>query len=73
MLSFTATSVELLVADNGRPAVDPVAVEQPPGSPRRRGGLGQVGMRERVALHDGALQLGWSDHGYRVRATFGLP
>ncbi|MFG1607851.1 sensor histidine kinase [Actinoplanes sp. NPDC049265] len=73
MLSFTATSVELLVADNGRPAVDPAAAAQPAGTPRRRGGLGQVGMRERVALHDGTLHLGWSDSGYRVRATFGLP
>ena len=61
-----AASVEVDV-DRRRPA---------PTRPRRRprGGLGLIGMRERVAAHDGALEAGpRAGGGFRVRARFPLP
>ena len=51
--------LELDVTDDGR------------GGSAASGGLGLVGMRERVAVHDGTLENGpHPDGGYRVRARF---
>jgi signal transduction histidine kinase len=59
--------LEVEVVDDGR-AVPELS---PPAGSRR--GLGQTGMRERVALHGGELELGpRPDGGYRVRARFPL-
>jgi signal transduction histidine kinase len=42
-------------------------------APGRRRGLGQLGMRERVAMHGGVLDVGpRPGGGYRVRARFQL-
>ncbi|MFE2037467.1 sensor histidine kinase [Streptomyces scopuliridis] len=77
-LSYRATTVELTVVDDGRAAADRTATvptahdAQRTRSGRARGGLGHIGMRERVALHDGALQIGPDDRGYCVRARFRL-
>ncbi|MEU4626257.1 sensor histidine kinase [Actinoplanes sp. NPDC023801] len=54
--------LELDVTDDGR------------GGTPSGGGMGLVGMRERVAVHDGALEHGpHPDGGYRVRARFPYP
>ena len=43
------------------------------GQPRASGGHRLVGMRERVALYGGGLEVGPVDgHGFRVRATLPL-
>ncbi|MEU6538357.1 histidine kinase [Streptomyces sp. NPDC047000] len=78
-LAYRAATVELTVADDGRAAVGREAAvlsaqggQEPrrTGDGRTRGGLGHIGMRERVALHDGTLQVGPDDRGYAVRARF---
>ncbi|GAA4948118.1 sensor histidine kinase [Actinoplanes utahensis] len=54
--------LELDVTDDGR------------GGPATGGGMGLVGMRERVTVHDGALEHGSQPGGgYRVRARFPYP
>ena len=56
-IRYLAGELEIDVADDGR---GPGAVA---------GGLGLIGMRERVAVHDGVLEHGArSSGGYRVRA-----
>lgn len=63
-LRYLEQAVELELVDNGRG----VAL---PGS--RGSGLGQVGMRERVELHGGTLEIGRRpEGGYRVRARIPL-
>jgi signal transduction histidine kinase len=43
------------------------------GRPGASGGLGLIGMRERVSAHDGVLETGArKEGGFRVRATFPL-
>jgi signal transduction histidine kinase len=55
---YLSADVELDVTDDGRGG--------PPGA---GGGMGLIGMRERVAVHDGVLEHGpLSGGGYRVRA-----
>jgi signal transduction histidine kinase len=59
---YLSGELELDVTDDGR------------GGPPSAGGMGLVGMRERVAVHDGALENGpHPDGGYRVRARFPYP
>ncbi|BEL11833.1 sensor histidine kinase [Actinoplanes sichuanensis] len=59
---YLSGELELDVTDDGRG-----------GSPSA-GGMGLVGMRERVAVHDGTLENGpHPDGGYRVRARFPYP
>lgn len=61
---YLTREVEVEVTDDGRGAA---------GSPAAGSGLGLVGMRERVAAHDGVLEVGpRSSGGYRVRARFPL-
>ncbi|MFY1692746.1 sensor histidine kinase [Plantactinospora sp. WMMB782] len=65
-IRYLRREVEVEVTDDGRTA---------PASPRTRpgggGGLGLIGMRERVAAHDGSLEVGArTDGGFRVRARF---
>ncbi|WP_424185478.1 ATP-binding protein [Actinokineospora sp. G85] len=56
---FRRDALEVEVTDDGAGAK--------PGA----GGFGLVGMRERVAVHDGELEAGpRSGRGYRVRAVF---
>ncbi|MCE6996520.1 sensor histidine kinase [Saccharothrix sp. S26] len=58
---FLENSLEVEVSDDGR---------GPRGTPNRTG-FGLVGMRERVAVHGGELEVGpRRDAGYRVRARF---
>ncbi|MBT0773814.1 sensor histidine kinase [Kineosporia sp. J2-2] len=63
-LRYLAEAVELELVDDGRGA----------GLPGSQGsGLGQVGMRERVDLHGGTLDIGRRpEGGYRVRARLPL-
>jgi len=62
---YLAREVELDVTDDG--------VGGPP-TPGRPGGLGLVGMRERVALHGGTVEAGPRDGGgFRVRARIPMP
>ncbi|HEU5426811.1 MAG TPA: histidine kinase [Actinocrinis sp.] len=62
---YLAREVELDVTDDG--------VGGPP-NPGRPGGLGLVGMRERVALHGGILEAGpRNGGGFRVRARIPIP
>ncbi|MFC4017858.1 sensor histidine kinase [Micromonospora sp. GCM10011542] len=62
-IRYLAREVELDVSDDGRGAGPPNA-----------DGLGLIGMRERVAAHDGVLQAGpRPDGGWRVRARLPLP
>jgi signal transduction histidine kinase len=57
-IRYLAGELEIDVADDGRGAV-----------PGAGGGLGLIGMRERVAVHDGVLETGpRTGGGYRVRA-----
>ncbi|MCW6007198.1 sensor histidine kinase [Micromonospora sp. CPCC 205371] len=61
---YHAAELEVDVTDDGRGA--------PPGASAGVG-LGLIGMRERVATHDGTLEAGSRpDGGYRVRARFPL-
>ncbi|MEJ3750661.1 sensor histidine kinase [Actinomycetes bacterium KLBMP 9797] len=61
---YHAAELEIDVTDDGRGA--------PPGATAGVG-LGLIGMRERVAAHDGTLEAGSRpDGGYRVRARFPL-
>ncbi|QGN49414.1 sensor histidine kinase [Micromonospora sp. WMMC415] len=58
-----AHDVEVDVTDDGRPT-----------GPPNPGGMGLVGMRERVATHGGVLEVGpRAGGGWRVRARFPLP
>ena len=60
-LRYLPGTVEVEVVDDGRTAPGPTGV----------GSHGQVGMRERVALHAGELEVGpRPTGGYRVRARF---
>jgi signal transduction histidine kinase len=54
------TSVEVEVVDDGAPAA----------GAGNDTGHGLVGMRERVALYQGKLEVGPAKHGFRVRASF---
>ncbi|WP_178134991.1 sensor histidine kinase [Phytohabitans houttuyneae] len=61
---YHAAELEIDVTDDGRGA--------PPGAPAGLG-LGLIGMRERVAAHDGTLEThSRSSGGYRVRVRFPL-
>ncbi|GLY42890.1 ATPase [Amycolatopsis sp. NBRC 101858] len=75
-LSYRNKAVELTIVDDGplakARAVNFPSRARPSGSGKNRGGLGHTGMRERVALHDGTLQLGPDADGYAVRARFPL-
>ncbi len=60
---YTETSVTVEVADDGRGSAAPAVP----------GGHGLAGMRERVAVHGGALDAGpGADGGFRVAAHFPL-
>jgi signal transduction histidine kinase len=62
-IRYLAGELEVDVADDGRGAV-----------PGPAGGLGLIGMRERVAVHEGVLESGpRTGGGYRVRARLPLP
>ncbi|RJK94350.1 sensor histidine kinase [Vallicoccus soli] len=64
---WLADELEVEVVDDGRPTVP--TRRRPEGS-----GLGLVGMRERVGLHDGQLEVGpRPEGGWRVRARFAAP
>lgn len=66
-LRYLDTGVEIEVVDDGlgRPAGDSREGDT------RGSGLGHVGMRERIAMHDGQLEIGpRPEGGYRVRARF---
>ena len=55
---YLARELEIDVADDGRGAASSAA-----------GGMGLIGMRERVAVHDGTIEAGpRADGGFRVRA-----
>jgi signal transduction histidine kinase len=57
-IRYLAGELELDIADDGRGA-----------HPGAGGGLGLIGMRERVAVHDGVLESGpRTGGGFRVRA-----
>ena len=61
-IRYLAGELEIDVADDGRGAV-----------PGVDGGLGLIGMRERVAVHDGVLETGpRTGGGFRVRARLPL-
>ena len=61
-IRYLAGTLEVDVADDGRGDV-----------PGGAGGLGLIGMRERVAVHDGVLEHGTrTSGGYRVRARLPL-
>ncbi|GLY04821.1 sensor histidine kinase [Actinoplanes sp. NBRC 101535] len=61
-IRYLRDEIELDVADDGRAA------------PAGTGGMGLIGMRERVAVHDGALEYGprTREPGFRVRARLPL-
>ncbi|GIF73272.1 sensor histidine kinase [Asanoa siamensis] len=66
-IRYLAHEVEIDVTDNGRGVV----------SAQRVGGMGLIGMRERVTAHDGVLETGPvgdapTRRGFRVRARFPL-
>ncbi|SCG17263.1 Signal transduction histidine kinase [Micromonospora echinofusca] len=62
-IRYLAQEVEVDVTDDGRAT-----------GPANADGLGLVGMRERVATHGGALEIGpRAGGGWRVRARFPLP
>ncbi len=58
-ISYQPDAIDLLITDNGR-------VNDRSGN--GTGGLGLVGMRERVALHDGNLEVGPTADGWTVAA-----
>ncbi|MEU3453595.1 sensor histidine kinase [Micromonospora sp. NPDC006766] len=61
-IRYLAREIEVDVSDDGRPTT-------PPGG----GGLGLIGMRERVAAHEGVLEAGpRPEGGFRVRARIPL-
>jgi signal transduction histidine kinase len=61
-IRYHADELEIDVADDGRG-----------GDPAAGNGLGLIGMRERVAVHDGSLETGpRPDGGFRVRARLPL-
>jgi len=61
-IRYLAGELEVDVADDGRGAV-----------PAPAGGLGLIGMRERVAVHEGVLESGpRTGGGYRIRARLPL-
>lgn len=65
-LRYEADTLEVEVSDNGRAATTHEA--------GTRGGLGQIGMRERVAAVGAVIELGPKARGgYLVRARFPLP
>lgn len=62
-IAWTRDRLELEIADDGGG----------PSDPHPGGGHGIVGMRERVALHRGSVEVGHGSHGgYRVRALLPL-
>jgi len=66
-IRYLANEVEVDVTDDGRSVV----------ASQRAGGMGLIGMRERVAAHDGVLETGPvvdgpGRRGFRVRARFPL-
>ncbi|ASR36085.1 histidine kinase [Prauserella marina] len=63
-IRYLDSAVEVEITDDGRGRA--AAAPRLPGS-----GFGLLGMRERVAVHDGELEVGpRPDGGYRVRASF---
>jgi signal transduction histidine kinase len=61
-IRYLASALEVDVSDDGRPLNPPNAK-----------GMGLIGMRERVAAHDGELEVGpRGGGGFRVRARFPL-
>jgi signal transduction histidine kinase len=61
-IRYLARDLEIDVADNGRGTAAASA-----------GGMGLIGMRERVAVHDGTIEAGpRAEGGYRVRARLPL-
>jgi signal transduction histidine kinase len=65
-IRYLRREIEVEVTDDGR--AGQIAV---PAQPAGTGGLGLIGMRERVAAHDGSLEVGArSGGGFRVRARF---
>jgi len=59
---YLAKDLEIDIADDGRGA-----------GPASAGGMGLIGMRERVAVHDGTIEAGpRADGGFRVRARLPL-
>ncbi|MEN3608428.1 sensor histidine kinase [Plantactinospora sp. ZYX-F-223] len=65
-IRYLRREVEVEVTDDGRTGLAAV-----PGRSAGGGGLGLIGMRERVAAHDGSLEVGArADGGFRVRARF---
>jgi len=68
-LRYLDSGVEIEVVDDGRTNRRGTNGGSP--STRNSSGMGHVGMRERVAMHDGQLEIGpRPDGGYRVRARF---
>jgi signal transduction histidine kinase len=70
-LRYGDRTVEVEVVDDGRPGPTPYpGASTAPDTATSGAGLGQRGMRERVDLHGGELQLGPRPRGgYRVRAV----
>lgn len=67
---FLARTLEVEVTDDGR-GVDPAHSS---GGSTGSAGLGLVGMRERMSVHGGELEVGpRREGGFRVRARFPLP
>ncbi|MGI5151250.1 sensor histidine kinase [Plantactinospora sp. CA-294935] len=65
-IRYLRREVEVEVTDDGRTGLAAV-----PGRSTGGGGLGLIGMRERVAAHDGSLEVGArAGGGFRVRARF---
>jgi signal transduction histidine kinase len=68
-----ARSVDVRVRYLQREVEVDVADDGTGGRPGASGGLGLIGMRERVSAHDGVLEAGArKEGGFRVRATFPL-
>ncbi|MDW5325282.1 sensor histidine kinase [Plantactinospora sp. KLBMP9567] len=66
-IRYLRREVEVEVTDDGRTGLAAVPGRSPTGG----GGLGLIGMRERVAAHDGSLEVGArAGGGFRVRARF---
>jgi len=71
-LRYLDTGVEIEVVDDGRGRAAGYETMTRAGNGTTQGsGLGHVGMRERIAMHDGQLEVGpRPEGGYRVRARF---